>query len=249
MPSVPDHVREAARLAPDHWFGLIDPAWPGEGAPPDRAMVGEWRSDADGEIVAWRDNPDYRPSPAALDWPEPADPVDAAVQLAATGYGPAEDVTRALADAQVAVFRAPDGGFMTALAPDNRTPVVPVFTSPAYLHLAGRLAFETIKAPDLLDQLPEGHLIYLNPSGPVSMTVEPAVLRHAIDAAPPPDVDSPGAFDGAASLAAPTPQAPPVPGPPAPARPPATIAARPPVTAAPRAARITSTVPTPRNLL
>ncbi|MFJ9907455.1 type VII secretion system-associated protein [Streptomyces sp. NPDC101152] len=183
MPPVPDHIREAARQAPDHWFGMIDPTWSGDGVPPEWAMVGQWRSDLDGEIVEWRDNEDYRPSPAALGWPEPTDPVDAAVQLAATGYGPAEDVTRALAKAEVAVFVAPGGGLLAAVAPDDESPIVPVFTSPEYLHAAGRLSFRSLMVPELLDQLPEGHLIYLNASGPVSMTVESDVLREAVEAA------------------------------------------------------------------
>jgi hypothetical protein len=183
MPPVPDYIREAARQAPDHWFGMIDPAWSGEGVPPEWAMVGQWRSGLDGEIVEWQDNAEYRPSPKALDWPDPTDPVDAAVQGAATGYGPAEDITRALADAEVAVFVTPGGGLLAAVAPDDQTPVVPVFTAPEHLHAAGRLSFKTVKVPDLLGQLPEGHLIYLNPSGAVSMTVELSALREAVEAA------------------------------------------------------------------
>ncbi|MET7287438.1 type VII secretion system-associated protein [Streptomyces sp. NPDC005573] len=183
MPPVPEHIREAARQAPDHWFGMIDPTWSGEGAPPDWAMVGQWRSNLEGEIVEWRDNEEYRPSPKALEWPDPTDPVDAAVQLAATGYGSAEDVTRALATAEVAVFLAPGGGLLSAVAPDDQTPIVPVFTAPDHLHAAGRLSFKPLRIRDLLDQLPEDHLIYLNASGPVSMTVEPQVLRESLTAA------------------------------------------------------------------
>jgi hypothetical protein len=190
MPPVPDHIREAARQAPDHWFGMIDPTWSGDGVPPEWAMVGQWRSDLDGEIVEWRDNEDYRPSPTALGWPEPTDPVDAAVQLAATGYGPPEDVTRTLATAEVAAFVAPGGGLLTAVAPDDESPIVPVFTSPDHLHAAGRLSFRPMKVPELLDQLPEGHLIYLNASGPVSMTVESDVLREAVEAAEDVDLES-----------------------------------------------------------
>ncbi|MEV6028549.1 type VII secretion system-associated protein [Streptomyces sp. NPDC052036] len=182
MPPVPDHIREAARQAPDHWFGMIDPTWSGEGAPPDWAMVGQWRSNLEGEIVEWRDNEEYRPSPKALEWPDPTDPVDAAVQLAATGYGSAEDVTRALATAEVAVFLAPGGGLLSAVAPDDQTPIVPVFTAPDHLHAAGRLSFKPMRIGELLDQLPEEHLIYLNASGAVSMTVEPQVLRESMTA-------------------------------------------------------------------
>ncbi|MGW7578916.1 type VII secretion system-associated protein [Streptomyces sp. NPDC054765] len=183
LPPVPDHVREAARSAPDHWFGMIDPTWSGEGAPPVWAVVGQWRSDLQGEIAEWRDNPEYRPSPPALGWPEAKDPVDAALQLAATGYGPADAVTRALATAEVAAFVAPGGTLLSAVAPDDESAIVPVFTSPDHLHAAGRLSFQTMRAAELLDRLPEDHVVYLNASGPVSMTVEPGMLREAVEAA------------------------------------------------------------------
>jgi hypothetical protein len=181
MPPPPEHVIEAARLAPDHWFGMIDPTWSGAGDPPDWARVGSWLSDANGEIVGWQDNENYRPSPRALGWPDPTDPVDAAVYLATTGYGPAEDITRALADAEIAVFVAPGGAPLCAVAPDDETPVVPVFTSPQYLQAAGRLSYQALKAAELLDRIPEGHLLFLNPSGPVSMTLELGPLREAIE--------------------------------------------------------------------
>lgn len=183
MPPVPEEIREAGRQAPDHWLGMVDPTWTGEDTPPDWAMVGRWRSGLDGEIVEWQDNEEYRPSPRALGWPEPADAVDAAVQLAATGYGPGEDVVKTLAYHEVGVFVTPDGGPLAATTPDD-TSVVPVFTSPVYLHAAGRLAFELMKVPDLLDLVPEGHRLYLNPSGPVSMEVELDVLREQIGGQP-----------------------------------------------------------------
>ena len=104
LPPVPDDIREAGRLAPDHWLGVVDPMWSGEGKPPDWAMTGRWRSGLDGEIVEWEDNPDYRPSPRTLGWPEPEDEVDRAVQLASTGYGPGEAVPAALAGREVASY-------------------------------------------------------------------------------------------------------------------------------------------------
>ncbi|CAG6398607.1 hypothetical protein SCOCK_700020 [Actinacidiphila cocklensis] len=179
MPDVPDDVREAARRAPGKWLPVVDPAWSGEGDPPDWARLGWWRSDEAGEVAEWRDNPEYAPSPAALGWPEPADPVDAAVQPAVTGWGPAEEVPRALARTR-AVFRAPGGGPATAVAPDDVTPVVPVFTSSHHLEQAGRLSFETLELGEIPDRLPEGHVVYLNPTGTVSMTVETAELRAAV---------------------------------------------------------------------
>ncbi|MFE0731683.1 type VII secretion system-associated protein [Streptomyces antibioticus] len=183
-PPVPDEIREAARLAPDHWLGMVDPTWKGDGPPPPWAVVGQWRSGLDGEIVEWRDNEEYRPSPQALGWPEPADDVDAAVQLAATGYGPAEAVTGALAALpEAAVFVTPTGDPLAATAPDGQTAVVPLFTSPVYLHTSGRLAFALMSVTEVLNRLPENHLLYLNPSAPVSMTVETDILREALDGA------------------------------------------------------------------
>ncbi|MCO6008474.1 type VII secretion system-associated protein [Actinoallomurus purpureus] len=185
MPPIPDSIREAARLAPDHWLGMVDPAWHEEGEPPPWAVVGQWRSSPEGELVEWRDNEDYQPSPSTLGWPEPIDDVDATVQLAATGYGPGEAVVEALAALpEAAVFVTPEGDPLPATAPDGRTRVVPVFTSPAYLHAAGRLAFELMSVRELADRLPAGHVLYLNPSASVSMTVDTAMLREALDRLP-----------------------------------------------------------------
>jgi hypothetical protein len=190
MPPVPDSIREAARLAPDHWLGMVDPAWSGEGEPPSWAVAGQWRSSLEGEIVEWRENEEYRPSPSALGLPEPADDVDAAVQLAATGYGPGEAVTEALAALpEAAVFVTPESDPLPATAPDGTTRVVPVFTSPGYLHAAGRLAFELMSVRELVDRLPADHLLYLNPSAPVSMTVDTDMLREALARVPAGDVE------------------------------------------------------------
>ncbi|MFD3627054.1 type VII secretion system-associated protein [Streptomyces sp. NPDC058698] len=188
LPPVPDDIREAGRLAPDHWLGVVDLMWSGEGKPPEWAMTGRWRSGRDGEIVEWEENPGYRPSPRALGWPEPEDEVDRAVQLASTGYGPGEAVPAALVGREVAVLTAPGGhGPVSASAADG-TPVVPVFTSSVFLHTAGRFAFELVGARDLVARVPEGHALYLNPSAVVSMLLDPDAVRDALrdGAAPPP---------------------------------------------------------------
>ncbi|MBU6533099.1 type VII secretion system-associated protein [Streptomyces sp. NPDC057245] len=181
-PPVPEEIREAARLSPDHWLGMVDPTWAGSGEPPNWAVVGQWRADLDGEIAEWRPNEEYRPSPQALDWPAPTDPVDEAVQLAATGYGPGEAVTRTLAAAEVAMLLGPGRTPLSAVSP-NGEPVVPVFTSPVHLQAAGRFGYELLPAVDVLDRLPEGHVLYLNPSGAVSMTVDSTALRTAAEEA------------------------------------------------------------------
>ncbi|MEV3931321.1 MULTISPECIES: type VII secretion system-associated protein [unclassified Streptomyces] len=178
-PAPPEEFVEAARLAPGHWLYLSDPAWRGEGPPPEWAVVGQWRSDSRGEIVEWQDNAEYRPSPEARGWPEPADAVDRAIQLATTGYGPAEDVTAALAAAEVAVLVTADGEPVSASAPDG-TPVVPVYTSPHHLRAAG-LGFERLPALDLLARIPPGHSLCLNSSAAVSMVLATDGLAEALD--------------------------------------------------------------------
>ncbi|MFJ4895963.1 type VII secretion system-associated protein [Streptomyces sp. NPDC088788] len=180
-PAPPAEFVEAAKLAPDHWLYLIDPAWSDEGPPPEWAVVGQWRSDARGEIVEWQDNEDYKPSPAAMGWPEPADELDAAIQLATTGYGPGDSVTQALARVEVAVLVTAGGGLVRAAAPDG-TPVVLVYSSPKYLHNVGRLSFETMRIVDFRDRIPEGHSLCINSSGPVSMVMSTEGLDDVLAA-------------------------------------------------------------------
>ncbi|WP_329126890.1 type VII secretion system-associated protein [Streptomyces caniferus] len=179
MPEPPPGVIEAARQAPDHWLAMVDLTWQGEGPPPLWALIGQWRSDSAGEIVEWRDNPEYRPSPQMLDWSEPTDAVDSALQLAATGYGPGEAVSQALARAEVFVLVTATGTPLAAASPEG-TPVIPVYTSPGYLESVGRLLYDRRTVAELVGQLPPGHALYVNPTGPVSMLVDTEELRATL---------------------------------------------------------------------
>ncbi|MCD0484095.1 type VII secretion system-associated protein [Streptacidiphilus sp. ASG 303] len=181
LPEVPPDILEAARLAPDHWIGVVDPAWRGEGPPPDWALVGQWRSGPTGEVEEWRENPDYRPSPGARGWPEATDEVDGAVQAAAAGWGPAEDVLRLLALAEVSVLLDPAGRPLASRTADG-LPVVLVFTSEQHLRAAGPLASEKLPIADLVAWMEEGHRLYVNPTGPVAMLIENEPLYEAISA-------------------------------------------------------------------
>ncbi|MGA5798325.1 type VII secretion system-associated protein [Streptomyces cellulosae] len=185
-PAPPEEYVQAARLAPDHWLYLPDPAWQGEGPPPDWAVVGQWRSDSDGTIVEWEDNPEYRPSPEAMGWPEPADDIDRAIQLATTGYGPAEAVTSALSGAEVAVLVTADGEPVRASAPDG-TPVVLAYTSDRYLHAAGRLSFAHLPVSTLLTRVPPDHALYLNSNAPVGMVLPTDGLARLLEGETPPE--------------------------------------------------------------
>lgn len=179
MPDITEDIRQTARSAPNYWLGIVDTAWSGEGDPPDWAVIGRWRSDENGEIVEWARNPEYRASPEALGWAEPTDDVDAAVQLAASGYTSGDEVPIVLAGKEVGVLTRPDGAPIRAQTPDG-TAVVPLFTSPQHLHAAGQFGFKIVKVSDLLREIPDGYFLYINPSGPVSMTVESDAVLKAI---------------------------------------------------------------------
>ncbi|MDQ0792530.1 type VII secretion system-associated protein [Streptomyces sp. B1I3] len=147
-PGIPEAVRAAARRAPGHWIGVVDPEWTEERTPPEWAVLGEWQSDENGGVGEYRANPAYRPSARVLGWPEPTDPVDAAAQRAATGYGPVEAALAALAEADVTVVRGPDGGPLTATGRDG-APVVLLFTSPAHEFMSAALLHDTLPAREL----------------------------------------------------------------------------------------------------
>ncbi|MFE5398750.1 type VII secretion system-associated protein [Streptomyces sp. NPDC056568] len=147
-PAIPEAVRAAARQAPGHWIGVVDPEWTEARPPPEWAVLGEWRSDDAGDVGTYRANPAYRPSARALGWPEPTDPVDAAAQRAATGYGSVEEAVATLADAEVTVVSGPDGTPLVAAGRDGE-PVVLVFTSPAHAFMSPTLRHDTLPAREL----------------------------------------------------------------------------------------------------
>ncbi|MDT0541443.1 MULTISPECIES: type VII secretion system-associated protein [Streptomyces] len=190
-PAPPEEFVQAAKAAPNHWLYLTDPTWRGEAPPPEFAVVGQWRSDDNGEIVEWQANEDYVPSPGARGWPEPTDDVDRAVQLATTGYGPADDVTAALAKAELAMLVTADGRPVSASAADG-TAVVPIYTSARHLHKTGPLGFERVRIADVLDRIPEGHNLSVNSSAAVSMvlvTDKLVAALAAVESAPAEETD------------------------------------------------------------
>ncbi|MFH9584542.1 type VII secretion system-associated protein [Streptomyces luteogriseus] len=161
-PAVPDAVRAAARRAPGHWIGMVDPEWTEERTPPQWAVLGEWRSDESGDVGEYRANPAYRPSARMLGWPEATDPVDAAAQRAATGYGSVDEAVAALAEAEISVPRGPDGGPLTADGRDG-APVVLLFTSEAHAFMSAALRHDTLPAAELARSLSgSGTLLMVN---------------------------------------------------------------------------------------
>ncbi|MFG2193221.1 type VII secretion system-associated protein [Streptomyces sp. NPDC048639] len=182
-PAIPEAVRAAARRAPGHWIGVVDPEWTEERTPPEWAVLGEWQSDESGGVGDYRANPAYRPSARVLGWPEPTDPVDAAAQRAATGYGSVDEALAALAEAEVTVVRGPDGGPLTAAGRDG-APVALLFTSPAHEFLSEALHHDTLPARELARSLSgPGTLLMVNAGAAAPLIVPadslPAPVRGA----------------------------------------------------------------------
>ncbi|WP_413756006.1 type VII secretion system-associated protein [Streptomyces sp. MMBL 11-3] len=181
FPVPPADVVAAARTAPDHWLSVTDRHWLGERddepAPP-WAVLGRWRSDSRGRVVAWEPNPDYRPSPAARGWAPPVSDADAAVQLAATGYGPESDVAEALAEAAtVAVCVAEDGEPAWTRFPGGAH-AVPVFPQSPRAPADRLPAHVMMTLPELLGRLSPGRdVMFLSSSAPAALLVRADELR------------------------------------------------------------------------
>jgi hypothetical protein len=179
IPTPPEEIVGAARMAPEHYFYMPDPNWSGDGVPPEWAVIGRWRSDDKGEIADWEYNEKYRPSPEALGWGEPADEVDEAVQFAVTGYGPTEAVPEVMAAASLYVFLDPEGNPALREGPEETT-VVPVFTMTADLRKTDLPPHRHTSVVDLAGSLTEGQqLMYLSPTSPVTMVVPVDALLQA----------------------------------------------------------------------
>jgi hypothetical protein len=197
IPTPPEEIVGAARMAPEHYFYMPDPNWSGDGVPPEWAVIGRWRSDDRGEIADWEYNEKYRPSPEALGWREPADEVDEAVQFAVTGYGPTEAVPEAMAAASLHVFLDQEGNPALREGPEETT-VVPVFTMTPDLRKTDLPPHRHTPVIDLLGSLTEGQqLMYLSPTSPVTMVVPTDALLQAARTTGPEtvweaDEDSPG---------------------------------------------------------
>ncbi|MEU4921416.1 type VII secretion system-associated protein [Streptomyces parvus] len=188
---VPESVKDAARRAPGHWVGIVDPEWTQARTPPEWAVLGEWQSDESGSVGEYRANPDYRPSARVLGWPEPTDPVDAAAQRAATGYGTVDEALAVLAEADVTVVRGPDGGPLLAAGRDG-APVALLFTSPTHAFMSAALHHDTVSARELAGSLAEtGVLLSVNPGAAAPLLVPADSLAGGVSSGPKTAADGP----------------------------------------------------------
>ncbi|MFJ8077999.1 type VII secretion system-associated protein [Streptomyces sp. NPDC096176] len=177
VPELSEELRAQARRAPGTWLYSIDPMYDPAGQVPPFAVIGAWQVDAQGEPGAFQHNPNYRPSPVSLGWPRPTDPVDASLQLAASGHGPDEAVPEALAAATVYL---PDEGADIAVYTDADGRFVPVLTHPDHAP-ASVPRLRPVSGAELARLLPPDLALKLNPGGRVSVRVPVSDVRAAAE--------------------------------------------------------------------
>lgn len=171
IPPVTDTVRAQAAGHRNSWVYAIDPYFDPNGKVPPYGVVGAWKVDAHGQLTGeFQRNANYRPSPRALGIAEPTDAVDAAIQLAAAQYASEADLRRALLEAVVYVT--------PHVPPGDGSPIV-LYTSPAQAESSAP-ELRRIPFPELLQVLPEGSVLRLNPGGSASVEIPVADLRGAV---------------------------------------------------------------------
>ncbi|MCX5605988.1 MULTISPECIES: type VII secretion system-associated protein [unclassified Streptomyces] len=173
---ITESMRAEAARNPGSWVYAIDPFVDSHGRVPPYAIMGAWKVDDDGVITdEFEGNSKYRPSPRTMGMPEPTDPVDSAIQLAVTGYGPEAAISQALAKSSV--FLIPDSivGLGEHCAVAGGSGVVEAFTD--VRHAPGTAPeLRKMDALRLAASLPIDAHLKLNPGGVVSVQVPVADL-------------------------------------------------------------------------
>lgn len=194
-PEITEGMRAAAKAQPGGWLYSIDPMFDPNGNVPAFAIRGAFAVDERGEIGVFEANASYRPSPRALKLSPPGNALERALELAATGYGPEEDVLRALLDAELHLIERPEHPGQFAVAQEGEDQVLHVFTSESR-RPGNWSTWQRARGRDLLGLT--GVLLRLNPGVPAvaSVTIPVADLAAsakesgtstAADRQPPPD--------------------------------------------------------------
>jgi hypothetical protein len=109
----------------------------------------------------------------------PSHPLTSVVRDAAAGTVTPADLHRALLTATVYCERGAEPGFTAWGAADAG--LIPVYTSPEQLARArGTVAWFALTGADLLDLLPEGYDVLLDPGGEAPLRLRPAALARRV---------------------------------------------------------------------
>jgi hypothetical protein len=185
VPPVTEAMREEARRRPGGWVYAIDPAFDPDGAVPPHGVIGAWKVSERGEITGdFEHNPNYQPSPKALGFPPPTDPLDEAAQLAATGHGGEPRLIGLLLDRDVYVSDL--GAGVIHVVDDDRGPKVLVFTSEEHItpETAG---VQRLPGRDLAARVTPECDIEINPAGLVPVRVSGAAVAARLRGSTPGD--------------------------------------------------------------
>ncbi|MFD0784466.1 type VII secretion system-associated protein [Micromonospora azadirachtae] len=170
-------------LSDRKWMLLLDSDWtpPPEAddrsgaVPPVESIVGGWLVDDDGTVGPFEPNPLYLPSgPDA-----PTGPVDAAAKLVVAGRAEADLVLLAMRDSLTEVAVDDEDDIIVAPAPDG-VPCVLVATGAADQLRVEAAGWRQVSSAELVELLPDGVDVLLNPGGPASMRLFAGALREAV---------------------------------------------------------------------
>ncbi|WP_327703720.1 type VII secretion system-associated protein [Streptomyces decoyicus] len=176
VPPVTDELRAQAAKQRGGWVYAIDPYFDPADAVPPHGIIGAWEVQSGRLSKEFRHNHNYRPSPQSLGLPDPSDPVEAALQLAATGYGSEAALAEVLLEATVYLVASDERGATTYTDDDGL--FVPVFTDPKHTPTSSA-RLQRIQLRALLPLLPSETTVRLNPLSTVSGRVPVADLRAA----------------------------------------------------------------------
>ena len=168
-PAISDEMRAHAKVQPDSWLYVLDPAADPDLAVPPELVIGAYPVDERGELVeAFEPNPGY----VAAAVPAHTDPLDAALQELSTGRGSREAVLALLRTADMLMLPgAADGDLVVHPSPHGRD-VVHAFTSAGHAQAAaGPSDWQRRRGRELARSLPPGVDLRLNPGSAAAVTV------------------------------------------------------------------------------
>lgn len=172
VPPITEEMRRAAQGQPGSWLYVIDPAFDQAGEVPPEGIVGAYRVDDSGNITEeFTENPRYRPTPQALRFPEPTDPLDALVQRVATGWAAESALVDQLAASSLWLLAGPSNEIFV-VDEDSERRAVWIFTHPAHAERStpGR-DLQRMNAPQIVDAIPRGADLVVNPVAAASVRI------------------------------------------------------------------------------
>ncbi|MEU9169958.1 type VII secretion system-associated protein [Streptomyces sp. NPDC048420] len=166
-PPITDALRAQAAQQRGGYVYAIDPYFDPDGAVPPYGIVGGWSVSDTGQLVEFSHNPNYRPSPVALEFPAPATALDAAMHQAVTGYATEADLLTAFRDATLMLFAQEGQQGLYTVVDDDGTRYVPAFTHPTHAPANWHQWHHTTGHQLAAAGVP----VRLNPGGRVSLTI------------------------------------------------------------------------------